>query len=165
MISSSQLAQAEILYSGVAAGDATNTSAILWTRAVDETTQQGIVTNLTAQVSTEPQKTLLRAQTEGERWKLIAISSPINEVGDDGGKSWVGGYRAERNELLKFIADNHINNVVFLSTDDHQNRINELTYFTNPSDPNSRTRVPNTFTIVAGPIGAGGPDSITDHKL
>jgi alkaline phosphatase D len=53
-MSSSQLAQAEILYSGVAAGDATNTSAILWTRAVDETTQQGIVSNLTAQVSTDP---------------------------------------------------------------------------------------------------------------
>jgi len=50
----SGLAQAETLYSGVAAGDATNTSAILWTRTVDGTTQQGTVSNLTAQVSTDP---------------------------------------------------------------------------------------------------------------
>ena len=55
--------------------------------------------------------------------------------------------------------------MVFLSTDDHQNRINELTYFTDPSDPNSRTRVPNALTIVAGPLGAGGPDAVTDHSF
>ena len=76
-----------------------------------------------------------------------------------------GGYRVERNELLKFIADNHIDNVVFLSTDDHQNRVNEVTYLADPTDPTSRTRVPNVFTIVAGPIGAGGPDVITDHSI
>ena len=109
--------------------------------------------------------TLLRAQAEGERWKIIAISSPIDEVGTDGGKSWFGGFRAERNELLKFITYNHIDNVVFLSTDDHQNRINELTYFADPANPNSRTRVPNAFIIVAGPIGADGPDVITDHSF
>src|SRR5262249_37215392 len=56
-----------------------------------------------------------------------AVSSyaPVNS---DGGKSWMGGYRAERNQLLKFIADNHIRNVIFIATDDHQNRINELSY-------------------------------------
>ncbi len=110
-------------------------------------------------------QTLLAAQNQGTPWKIIAISSPIDEGGEDSGKSWIGGYRAERNDLLKFIADNHINNVLFLSTDDHQNRINELTYFTNPNDPSTRTIVPNTFTIVAGPLGAGGPDGITDHSF
>lgn len=110
-------------------------------------------------------QTLKKAQTDEVRWKILAVSSPIDETGDDGGKSWIGGYRKERNELLKFIADNGINNVVFLSADDHQNRINELTYRADPNDPNSRTPVPNAFTIVAGPIGAGGPDSITDHSF
>jgi hypothetical protein len=105
------------------------------------------------------------AQTSGTTWKIVAVSSPIDAGGEDSGKTWIGGYRAERNELLKFIADNQIKNVVFLSTDDHQNRINELTYLANPSDPTSLTRVPNTFTIVAGPIGAGGPDQITDHSF
>jgi hypothetical protein len=105
------------------------------------------------------------AQSSGTTWKIVAVSSPIDAGGEDGGKAWIGGYRAERNELLKFIADNQIKNVVFLSTDDHQNRINELTYLANPSDPSHLTRVPNAFTIVAGPIGASGPDAFTDHSF
>ena len=109
--------------------------------------------------------TLRNAQLSGINWKIIAVSSPIDMGGEDNGKTWIGGYRAERNELLQFIADNRINNVVFLSTDDHQNRVNELTYLTKPNDPASMTRVPNTFTIVAGPIGASGPDNITDHSF
>ena len=109
--------------------------------------------------------TLKNAQVSGINWKIIAVSSPIDMGGEDNGKTWIGGYRAERNELLQFIADNRINNVVFLSTDDHQNRVNELTYLTKPNDPASMTRVPNTFTIVAGPIGASGPDNITDHSF
>jgi len=109
--------------------------------------------------------TLKNAQVSGINWKIIAVSSPIDMGGEDNGKTWIGGYRAERNELLQFIADNRINNVVFLSTDDHQNRVNELTYLTKPNDPTSMTRVPNTFTIVAGPIGASGPDNITDHSF
>jgi alkaline phosphatase D len=110
-------------------------------------------------------QTLKDAQASGITWKIVAVSSPIDTGGENSGKSWIGGYRAERNELLKFIADNQIKNVVFLSTDDHQNRINELTYLTNPNNPTSISRVPNTFTIVAGPIGAGGPDQITDHSF
>ena len=78
-------------------------------------------------------KTLLDAQTAGTPWKFVTTSDPIDQIGavgsgDDGGKSWFGGYRAERNELLKFIADNGIKNVVFLATDDHLLRIDELTY-------------------------------------
>src|SRR5262249_37663489 len=136
---------------------------------------------------------LVAAHNNGVTWKFVAISSPIDQIGpiggaftltngpnngpgtfssveSDGGKSWMGGYRAERNALLKFIADNHIKNVVFLTTDDHQLRINELGYFTQ-FDANgtpiqsSYTRVPRTFLIVAGPIGATGPDAITDHSI
>src|SRR5262249_43701416 len=87
-----------------------------------------------------------------------------------GGKSWMGGYRPERNTLLKFIADNQVQNVVFLTTDDHQVRINELGYFTQ-FDANgtpiqsSYVRTPRTFQIVMGPIGATGPDGITDHSI
>jgi phosphodiesterase/alkaline phosphatase D-like protein len=118
---------------------------------------------------------LLAAQADGTTWKFVADSSPIDQIGAigsgaDGGKSWMGGYRAERNELLQFIADNHIDHVIFLSTDDHQVRINELGYFTQ-FDANgtpiqsSYTRVPGTFEIVCGPIGATGPDAITDHSF
>src|SRR5262249_52785357 len=107
---------------------------------------------------------LLEAQAQGVTWKFVAVSSPIDQIGAigsgaDGGKSWMGGYRAERNALLKFIADHHIDHVVFLSTDDHQLRVNELGYFTQ-FDSNgtpiqsSYTRVPGVFEIVVGPIGA-----------
>jgi hypothetical protein len=77
----------------------------------------------------------------------------------------MGGYRAERNAILKFIADNHIDHVVFLTTDDHQVRINELGYFATPGDQTSYTRVPGCFEILAGPIGADGPQNITDHSF
>jgi phosphodiesterase/alkaline phosphatase D-like protein/arylsulfatase A-like enzyme len=115
-------------------------------------------------------QTLLDAQTNGTVWKFVAVSDPIDQVGAigsgaDGGKSWIGGYRAERNDLLKFIADNNIKNVVFLSTDDHQNRINELTYLDNINDPTSVKVLPSAISVVDGPIGATGPDTITDHSF
>jgi phosphodiesterase/alkaline phosphatase D-like protein len=139
------------------------------------------------------EQSLLAAQEQGIVWKFVAISSPIDQIGpiggsftitngpnngpgtysnteSDGGKSWMGGYRAERNALLKFIADNQIDHVVFLTTDDHQLRINELGYFTQ-FDANgtpvqsSYTRVPGVFEILDGPIGATGPDLITDHSF
>ena len=126
--------------------------------------------------------TLLQAQKDGTPWKFVSISSPIDQVGGpsatgmqpngqpDGtqtpdGKSWWGGYRSERNELLKFIADNNIDHVVFLTTDDHQERVTQLQYLTDPNDPNSKALVPDAFQVVAGPIGAGGPDAFTDHSF
>jgi 3-phytase/alkaline phosphatase D len=125
------------------------------------------------------EQTLLTAQQQGTTWKIVAISSPIDQIGAigsgaDGGKSWMGGYRAERNTLLKFIADNNIDHVVFLSTDDHQVRVNELGYFTQFTTDSlgfpapvqsSYVRVPGAISIVAGPIGATGPDTITDHSF
>ena len=121
------------------------------------------------------QQGLLDAQARHISWKVIAISSPIDQIGAigsgaDGGKSWMGGYRVERNRLLKFIADNQIDNVVFLSTDDHQIRINELGYFTqfdanNTPIQSSYVRAPKVFEIVAGPIGATGPGAITEHSF
>lgn len=126
-------------------------------------------------------QTLLDAQNNGTTWKFVSVSDPIDQLGPiggaltgtltsvnaDGGKAYMGGYRAERNDLLKFIADNKITNVVFLSTDDHQNRINELYY--SPSGQtnvqSSYVKVPFTFAIVCGPLGATGPDAITDHSF
>jgi phosphodiesterase/alkaline phosphatase D-like protein len=137
------------------------------------------------------EQSLLAAQANGTTWKFVAVSSPIDQIGpvsgsftitnqagtysnteSDGGKSWMGGYRSERNQLMKFIADNHIDHVVFLTTDDHQVRINELGYFTDSTDPTnsaayqaSYTRVPGAFQILVGPIGATGPDLVTDHSF
>ncbi|HEY9876778.1 MAG TPA: alkaline phosphatase D family protein [Candidatus Obscuribacterales bacterium] len=118
--------------------------------------------------------TLLQAENNDVAWKVIAISTPIDEAGSssgngiiplDTGKTWIGGYRAERNEILQFIDENDIDNVIFLTTDDHETRINELTYFSDLTDPNSRVVVPNAFTIVGGPLGAFGPGLISDHSF
>ena len=113
---------------------------------------------------------LIDAEKNGTTWKFVAVSDPIDQLGAigsgaDGGKSWYGGYRAERNDLLKYIADNGIKNVVFLSCDDHQNRINELTYLDDINDPTSVRVLPNAISVVDGPIGATGPDTITDHSF
>jgi len=127
------------------------------------------------------EQTLLDAQNAGIPWKFVGISDPIDQLGpiggtlsntlttvnNDGGKSYMGGYRAERNALLKFIADNQILNVVFLATDDHQNRINELLYSPTGDTTNqaSYVRVPHCFAVVDGPLGATGPETITDHSF
>jgi phosphodiesterase/alkaline phosphatase D-like protein len=103
----------------------------------------------------------------GATLSLTVAPSTYAPVNSDGGKSWMGEYRAERNALLKFIADHHIHNVVFLATDDHQNRINELLY--SPSgqtgDQSSYVKVPYCFEIVCGPLGATGPDLISNHSF
>jgi len=126
-------------------------------------------------------QTLLDAQNDGVSWKFVTVSDPIDQLGPiggaltgtltsvnaDGGKSFMGGYRAERNDLFKFIADNHILNVVFFATDDHQNRVNELLYSPTGETSNqlSYVRVPHSFSIVCGPLGATGPETITDHSF
>ena len=139
-------------------------------------------------------QTLLDAQNNGTTWKFVSVSDPIDQLGPiggslngvtaatmapfsgniaygpvnaDGGKSYMGGYRAERNDLLKFIAENHITNVVFLSTDDHQNRVNELYYSPTGETGNqaSYVKVPYTFAIVCGPLGATGPDLFLNHTF
>jgi len=103
----------------------------------------------------------------GATLTLTPAASTYAPVSSDGGKSWMGGYRAERNALLKFIADNKIRNVVFLATDDHQNRINELTYSPTGDTGNqsSYVKVPYCFEVVCGPLGATGPDFIQNHTF
>ena len=112
------------------------------------------------------EQTLLNAQAAGTPWKFVTVSTPIDSTGSlQDGKSWLGGYAAERNTLLKFIADNHIDHVVFLTTDDHLTRETQLQYLTDPNDPNSKALVPGAMQILTWPIGAGGPDAITDHSF
>jgi phosphodiesterase/alkaline phosphatase D-like protein len=100
---------------------------------------------------------LAAAQSRGVTWKVVVISSPIQELGQafDGTKSWPSGYVCERNRLLKFIDDQGINNVVFLTTDNHYTAINNLQYNADPGDPHSPLLpARNAFEIITGPLGA-----------
>ncbi len=121
-------------------------------------------------------QTLLAAQQAGITWKFVILSSPMDQVGsgipvagsqwpapgtqNQDGKSWDGGYRAERDDLLGFIADNGIGHVVFLTTDDHFVRVTPLQYRTKSG---ASAMVPGAIHIVSGPIGAGGPDVFPGH--
>jgi phosphodiesterase/alkaline phosphatase D-like protein len=110
---------------------------------------------------------LLAARARGVVWKLVVVSSPIQQLGTrsqlgarseaaiDGPKSWAGAYACERNRLLKFVDDNAVDNVVFLTTDNHYTIVNNLRYYTVPDDRGSPTRpARNAFEILTGPIGA-----------
>lgn len=110
---------------------------------------------------------LLAAKASGSIWTVISVSTPIDQTGgNQDSKSWFGNYRAERNEILKFIADNGLQHVVFLTTDDHEIRTTQLQYEPDPvNKPGVFALVPGAFQILTGPIGAGGPDAVTDHSF
>jgi phosphodiesterase/alkaline phosphatase D-like protein len=71
---------------------------------------------------------LIDAQNKGITWKFVNISDPIENFGPIAAAGRFEGYAAERSELLKFINDHHIENVVFVSADDHLFSVNNLTY-------------------------------------
>jgi phosphodiesterase/alkaline phosphatase D-like protein/phospholipase/lecithinase/hemolysin len=71
---------------------------------------------------------LLDAQSKGVTWKFVNISIPIQNFGPILAADRFEGYAAERNAILKFINDNHIENVVFVSADTHLFSVNNLTY-------------------------------------
>src|SRR5207237_8033666 len=63
------------------------------------------------------------------------------------------------------IAATPLDPVVCVTTDDHQPRITQLHYLTNPGGPNSKALLTDAFQVVTGPSGAGGPDKFADHSL
>ena len=110
---------------------------------------------------------LLAAKASGSVWTVISVSTPIDQTGgNQDSKSWFGNYRAERNAIMKFIVDNGIDHVIFLTTDDHEMRTTQLQYEPDPvGHPGVFAPVPGAFQILTGPLGAGGPDAITDHSF
>jgi phosphodiesterase/alkaline phosphatase D-like protein len=71
---------------------------------------------------------LLDAQSKGITWKFVNISVPIQNFGPVVAADRFEGYAAERNEILKFINENHIDNVVFVAAETHTYSVNNLTY-------------------------------------
>jgi phosphodiesterase/alkaline phosphatase D-like protein len=78
---------------------------------------------------------LLDAQEDGVLWKFVMVPEPIQNLGPVGAADRFEGYAAERNELLKFIDDHDIDNVVFVSADIHGTLVNNLTYQTSFDGP------------------------------
>jgi len=71
---------------------------------------------------------LLDSQQDSITWKFVVIPEPIQNFGIISAEDRFEGYAAERTELLKFIHENNIENVVFIAGDSHGTIVNNLAY-------------------------------------
>ncbi|ERN42249.1 3-phytase (myo-inositol-hexaphosphate 3-phosphohydrolase) [Rubidibacter lacunae KORDI 51-2] len=96
---------------------------------------------------------LLQAEQNGITWKFVMVPEPIQELGLFNADAFEG-YAQERTEILSFIEDNNINNVVFVAADIHGTFINNLTYQEVPGGE----RIPTgAFEITTGSVGFNEP--------
>jgi len=97
---------------------------------------------------------LLDAETKGITWKFVMVPEPIQNLGVLFASDRYEGYAAERTEILKFIKDNGIDNVVFVSADIHGTVVNNLTYQESPTGAQIGT---NAFDISTGAVAFDAP--------
>jgi phosphodiesterase/alkaline phosphatase D-like protein len=71
---------------------------------------------------------LMAAQKSNITWKFVVLPEPIQNLGVLGAGDRYEGYASERSELLGFIDEHAIKNVVFIAADIHGTLINDLTY-------------------------------------
>ncbi len=105
---------------------------------------------------------LLKAQQDGVTWKFINLPEPAQNIGVFGASDRYEGYAAERTEILKFIDDNNINNVVFIAADIHGTLVNNLTYQLAPGGAQIAT---NAFEISTGSVAYDAPFGPTVAQL
>ncbi|OIP70715.1 MAG: hypothetical protein AUK48_13405 [Oscillatoriales cyanobacterium CG2_30_44_21] len=97
---------------------------------------------------------LLQAQKDGVTWKFINLPEPVQNLGVLAASDRYEGYAAERTEILKFIDDNKINNVVFIAADIHGTLVNNLTYQLGVGQAQIAT---NAFEITTGSVAFDAP--------
>ncbi|MEL6477965.1 MAG: phytase [Pseudomonadota bacterium] len=91
---------------------------------------------------------LLAAEENGVTWKFIYSPEPFQNLGLNNADSWEG-YQAERTEILQFIDENEIDNVVFVAADIHATFVNNITYQEQPFGPQIAT---SAFEITTGSV-------------
>jgi len=98
---------------------------------------------------------LQAAQDAGVTWKFVAVPEPMQRLGPTlGPTDKFEGYAAERNEILAFIDDNGIENVVFVAADIHGTIVNDMTF----NDPTTgEVRTSSTWEISTGSVGFQDP--------
>src|SRR3954447_22508877 len=102
---------------------------------------------------------LADAEARGITWKFVMVPEPTQNLTVGDAQDRYEGYAAERTELLSFINQNSIDNVVFVSADVHGTFVNNLTYQETPFGP----QIPTTaFEVTTGPVAANafGPDVV-----
>jgi alkaline phosphatase D len=103
---------------------------------------------------------LVQAQADGQLWKFVHVPEPIQNLGPAEASDRFEGYAAERTELLKFIKEEGISNVVFVTADIHGTVVNNLTYQEGPGGPQIAL---DAFEISTGSVAfspAFGPSVI-----
>lgn len=95
---------------------------------------------------------LLASQRDGVSWKFVILPEPIQNLGVLGASDRYEGYASERSELLGFVDQQGIKNVVFIAADIHGTLINDLTY-------QSREDVLRAVTATGNPLAA--PQRVT----
>lgn len=95
------------------------------------------------------------------KFKLIVNEVPIQQLLLYPYDRWEG-FPVERNEILTFIRDNNITNVVFLTTDIHMNIMNEV-YVDVFANDRSALSVAHEFVV--GPIAEASPEALLHSYL
>lgn len=92
---------------------------------------------------------LLRARDGGYTWIFVIIPEPIQNLGPILAADRYEGYPEERREVLRFIRDQGIRNVVFIAADIHGTVTNNLTY----SEETLGPQIPvDAFEITTGAV-------------
>jgi alkaline phosphatase D len=111
-------------------------------------------TMIGAQQLTDLKADLLQAQADGVTWKFILATSPIQNLGLIKAEDRFEGYAAERSNLLKFIKDSGIENVVFIAGSLHGTIVNNLKYQESYLGVQTPT---GAFEVIVGPVAIGPP--------
>lgn len=97
---------------------------------------------------------LLDAEQMGITWKFVLVPEPIQNMGVLLASDRFEGYAAERTQILSFIEQENIQNVVFIAADLHGTLINNLAYQTEPLGAQNFI---DSFEVVTGPIAYDAP--------
>lgn len=97
---------------------------------------------------------LVEAQGAGITWKLILNPEPIQNFGLVNASDRFEGYAYERNDLLRFIDEQGITNVVFITADFHGTVINDLGYQANPLAAPTPIA---SFEVITGAVAFDAP--------
>ena len=92
---------------------------------------------------------LLDAQANDITWKFVIVPEPIQIIGPIGASDRFEGYAVERTELLHFIHEEQLTNVVFIAADVHGTVVNNLTY---RDEQNESIIALNAFEVTTGPV-------------
>ncbi len=97
---------------------------------------------------------LLAAENDGITWKFVMVPEPIQNFGLGSAEQRFEGYAMERAEILSFINENDIDNVVFVTADIHGTVVNNLTYQEQLGGEQIAT---NAFEVITGAVAYDPP--------